>query len=448
MPMQAPAHWSSKSHADMTPKDWRSFNAEHRLTIPAGAPLPHRTWDDMGLPTVLRDEVPQAWTTPTPAQMASSPVVAGGHDLVCIADTGTGKTAAFALASLHRMYRLMQDRVIAMDGGERCCRIVVIAPTRELVEQASDTFAFLSRGLGLRVFALFSGTAAEMQHRDRELRLADIVVATPDLLARRLEAGWGGVKMLIIDEADRTLAQFGEGAVRAVLAGLPPRQTLLYSATQGQEIDALINSMSHIPITVKCGPGAGAGRGVNRATHHVEMVSDTSHGARVLASLVDRELGRRGQTLIFVNTRDAVGAVTRALQRALPRRRRDIVGAHGEDRVQREAASTALRDGRAVAVVCTDLYGRGLDVPTLTGVVNYDLPLDHGVFTADGFIHRVGRVGRAGQGAGQTWTFITRDDPGRDALAATYKRLKVPVPAGLERELAAETVPLGWGKKQ
>jgi superfamily II DNA/RNA helicase len=339
------------------------------------------TFESLGVSPPLAQACAQAgFTAPSPIQVAAIPPLLRGQDLLGLAPTGSGKTAAFVLPLLQRL-------LAAHPGGFRRVRVLVLVPTRELAAQVGDVFLQLapSSDRPLKVAVLHGGVSVNPQM----LRLrggADIVVATPgrllDLLDRnavRLDA----VQALVLDEADRLL-DLGFAAERErVLAALPARrQNLLFSATFPPEVQALADLLLHDAVRVEAESQLEAAPDIEQKT----IAVDASRRTELLRHLVLQGGWRR--VLVFVATRYA----TEHVARKLASRGVQAAPLNGEmSQSQRTRVLQDLREGTVNVLVTTDLAARGIDVPGLAVVVNYDLPR-----SADDYVHRIGRTARAG----------------------------------------------------
>ena len=339
------------------------------------------TFESLGLSPALAQACAQAgFAAPSPIQVAAIPPLLRGQDLLGLAPTGSGKTAAFVLPLLQR---LLDGR----DRGFRRVRVLVLVPTRELAAQVGDVFLRLDGSFDwpLKVVVVHGGVSVNPQM----LRLrggADIVVATPgrllDLLDRnavRLDA----VQALVLDEADRLL-DLGFAAERErVLAALPARrQNLLFSATFPPDVQALADLLLHDAVRVEAASQAEAIPDIEQRT----IAVDAPRRTELLRHLVQQGGWRR--VLVFVATRHA----TEHVARKLASRGVHAAPLHGDlGQSQRSRVLQDLREGAVDVLVTTDLAARGIDVPGLAVVVNYDLPR-----SADDYVHRIGRTGRAG----------------------------------------------------
>ena len=319
------------------------------------------------------------YTVPTPIQAQAIPHIMMGRDVQGIAQTGTGKTAAFALPILHR---LLNDRRAAAKKGARC---LVLAPTRELANQIAQSFRDYGRQTGLRTALMYGGTPKLKQARAVANGI-DILVATPGRLMDHMRDGavvLTGVEVLVLDEADHMLDLGFIVPIRKIAQSIPPtRQTLFFSATMPKEIALLAGQMLKNPAHVAVAPVATT---AERVTQRVIFV-DTARKRAMLADLLRDS--RMARTLVFCRTKHGADRVTQHLEAAgLP-----TAAIHGDkSQPQRERALQAFKDGRIRVLVATDIAARGIDVDGVTHVVNFDLPN-----VAEAYVHRIGRTARAG----------------------------------------------------
>lgn len=368
------------------------------------------TFESLGLHPALAHACAQAgFTAPSPIQVAAIPPLLRGQDLLGLAPTGSGKTAAFVLPLLQRL-------LTGHPGGFRRVRVLVLVPTRELAAQVGDVFLGLapSSDRALKVAVLYGGVSINPQM----LRLrggADIVVATPgrllDLLDRnavRLDA----VQSLVLDEADRLL-DLGFAAERErVLAALPVRrQNLLFSATFPPEVQALADALLHDAARVEAEAQLEAAPDIEQKT----IAVDAPRRTELLRHLVQQGGWRR--VLVFVATRYA----TEHVAHKLASRGVQAAALHGDlSQSQRTRVLQDLREGTVHVLVTTDLAARGIDVPGLAVVVNYDLPR-----SPDDYVHRVGRTARAGA-RGVAVSFVSAGTEAHMRLIEKRQGLRLP----------------------
>ena len=367
------------------------------------------------LPPICTALAGEGYDAPTPIQAQSIPHILAGRDLCGIAQTGTGKTAAFALPILDRLANARRK------PPPRGCRALVLSPTRELASQIAASFQRYGAGLRLSVAAVFGGVPLGPQER----RLAtgvDILVATPgrllDLIDRRALA-LTGVEILVLDEADRMLDLGFIHALKRIVRLLPTRrQTLLFSATMPKTIAALAEDYLADPVRVAVAPAATT---VERVEQGVFFVAN--EGKRDLLARMLSE-PRFERVLVFTRTKRGADRVARHLQGA------GIAAAaiHGnKSQPQRERALAGFRAGSSRVLVATDIAARGIDVDGVSHVINFELPN-----VPEDYVHRIGRTARAGA-AGSAIAFCSNEEKpylrGIEKLIRTAVRV-MPLPQG------------------
>ncbi|HEU4403788.1 MAG TPA: DEAD/DEAH box helicase [Polyangiaceae bacterium] len=339
-------------------------------------------FDDLGLIEPLtRSLRAEGYVRPTPIQVQAIPPALAGRDVLGCAQTGTGKTAAFALPILQRLSAAPAPG----RGARRPVRALVLSPTRELAAQIGESFSAYGRHLALSNVVIFGGVGQDAQAKALA-RGVDVLVATPgrllDLMGQRLVA-FDRLEVLVLDEADRMLDMGFLPDVRRVLAALPPvRQTLFFSATMPPDIRALSDTILRDPAYVAVTPAATT---VDAVEQRVYFVDKESKPALLRHLLGDRSLDR---VLVFTRTKHGANRVAAQLERA-------GVGAeaiHGnKSQNARERALAGFKSGRIRVLVATDIAARGIDIDDLSHVLNYDLPN-----VPETYVHRIGRTGRAG----------------------------------------------------
>jgi len=361
------------------------------------------------LPAILRAVADEGYTTPSPIQAQSIPHVRDGHDLLGIAQTGTGKTAAFALPVLHRLAQTPQVH------GPRPLRCLVLSPTRELAAQVGDSFRAYGRYLHLRTAVIFGGVGMQPQV-DTLKRGLDILVACPGRLLDLMGQGHcrlDGIQILILDEADRMLDMGFMPDIKRIIAKVPAkRQTLLFTATMPGPIKSLADGLMHAPFTVSVAPVSSAAESVSQAVFHVPKVQKQN----LLANLLSRPDVTRA--LVFTRTKHGADKVVQKLEKV------GITAAaiHGnKSQNQRTKALASFKDGSMRVLVASDIAARGLDVDAVSHVVNFDLPNE-----PETYVHRIGRTGRAGA-TGIAWSFCDQEERAFLTDIERLIRRKVPV---------------------
>jgi ATP-dependent RNA helicase RhlE len=340
-------------------------------------------FDELGLaPELLRAVEEEGYTEPTPIQEQAIPIVLRGGDLMARAQTGTGKTAAFALPILQRMKVHANN---SFSPARHPIRVLVVTPTRELAIQIHDSFKAYGRHVGLRSTIVYGGVPMGPQEKDL-LGGVEIVVATPGRLldhAGSRTLNLGRVEVLVLDEGDRMLDMGFIDDIRRIIALLPARrQNLLFSATLDAEVRSLASTFLTDPETVDIAPTITAAESVEQVAYLVE-----GERKRELLSYLIRSRDLH-QVLVFTRTKQ----MTRRLASQLDRGGVEATAIHG-DRTQpeRERALEMFKSGEVRVLVATDVAARGLDIEALPVVVNYEIPYD-----PEDYVHRVGRTGRAG----------------------------------------------------
>jgi ATP-dependent RNA helicase RhlE len=338
------------------------------------------TFEGLGLASpILKALTTEGYVTPTPIQMQAIPHVMQGRDVQGIAQTGTGKTAAFALPILHR---LLADK---RPAKPRSCRVLVLSPTRELASQIVESFRSYGRNAGLRTALIFGGVPKGRQAKAMASGV-DVLVATPGRLLDHMHdraVELGSVEVLVLDEADHMLDLGFIVPIRKIVSTIPTaRQTLFFSATMPKEISALAGAMLKDPVHVAVTPVATTAERVEQKVIFVE----TARKRQVLADILKR--GDMGRTLVFTRTKHGADRVTQHLEAiGVP-----AAAIHGnKSQPQRERALAQFKEGRVKVLVATDIAARGIDVDGVTHVVNFDLPN-----VPEAYVHRIGRTARAG----------------------------------------------------
>ncbi|GIV76822.1 MAG: ATP-dependent RNA helicase RhlE [Litorilinea sp.] len=351
------------------------------------------------------------FVTPTPIQQQAIPLVLQGRDVLGLAQTGTGKTAAFMLPVLQRLTQ----------GPLRRPRVLIIAPTRELAEQIHEACTVLGKRTKVRSVTIYGGVSKRAQSAALR-RGPEVIVACPGRLLDHLGDGHldlSGVEVLILDEADRMCDMGFLPDIRRILTHLPTqRQTLFFSATMPEEIRLLADQILDNPVTVQIGMTAPA-----ETVDHALYPVPGRLKERLLLSLLPRLA--TGRVLVFTRTKRRA----RNLAQTLDREGYRVAALQGNmTQNRRQAALNGFRKGRYDILVATDIAARGIDVAEISHVINFDMPN-----TVDAYTHRIGRTGRAHQ-TGEAFTFAEQGDEGmvRDierVLGATIERRQL---AGLD----------------
>jgi ATP-dependent RNA helicase RhlE len=346
------------------------------------------------------------YSVPTPVQVQAIPPVLEGRDLLGCSQTGSGKTAAFALPIIHRLAAVHATAV----KGRRRIRALVLAPTRELAAQIGNCFLKYGHGSALRTSVIFGGVNQQRQTRDLQ-RGVEIVVATPGRLLDLYQQGFvdfGAVETVVLDEADQMLDMGFLPDVRRILGRLPAkRQTLFFSATMPPPIRELASEILHDPVQIRIAPEQSTAEGIEQGIYLVPK----DLKLELLAHLIGTRPA--GSTLVFTRTKHGADGVVRKLAKLGI----DAEAIHGnKSQNARERALGSFRKGDLQVLVATDIASRGIDVRGISYVINYDFPA-----TPEAYVHRIGRTGRAGD-AGNAVSLCSGEE--RPLLAALERHLR------------------------
>ncbi|RPJ16984.1 MAG: DEAD/DEAH box helicase [Desulfobacteraceae bacterium] len=367
------------------------------------------------------------YIAPTPIQEQAIPHVMSGRDVMGLAQTGTGKTAVFALPILHRL----------MSGGRGKIRGLIIAPTRELAEQINEAVNTLGRQTGIRSMSLYGGVGINPQLQKLKKGI-EIVVACPGRLLdhigqRTINLSW--LEVLVVDEADQMFDMGFMPSIRQIIRHIPrKRQTLLFSATMPDEIKKLAGELLNNPVTVKVGKTAPPVM-ISHAIYPVEQHLKTA---------ILLELLRRTDTesvLVFTRTKHRAKRLGEQLSKA-GFRTASLQGNLSQNK--RQAAMEGFRDGKYQILVATDIAARGIDVNRISHVINYDIS-----DTPEAYIHRIGRTGRA-ERSGDAFTLVTQDDTStvREIERILGSRLKRNTIDGFDYSIPAPRKDAEFARKQ
>ncbi len=379
------------------------------------------TFESLGLaPALLRALAEHGHATPTPIQNAAIPLVLEGHDLLAGAQTGTGKTAAFALP-------ILQKLGVAAGAQNhkqpRKPRVLILTPTRELAAQVHDSLRTYGKHLRVHTAAVFGGVGMGGQVMSLR-RSLDVIVATPGRLIDHMDrrnVDLSCIDTLVLDEADRMLDMGFAPALKKILGALPKqqRQTLLFSATLAPEIKALAAQFMRNPREVQMAQPNAVAVGVSHRVHPVDGDRKRDLLLHVLAA------DSRRRTLVFARTKHGSDKLCRYLDQHGFR----VAAIHGNrSQGQRTRALADFKNGKTTVLVATDIAARGLDIAQLPAVVNYDLPM-----VAQDYVHRIGRTGRAGA-EGLALSLVSREEEGllRDIRRLLKQDLAIEPVAGFE----------------
>ncbi|KAJ5090841.1 hypothetical protein N7532_009525 [Penicillium argentinense] len=462
---QIDVHYSQKKLSDMRERDWRIFKEDHEIaTKGGGVPNPMRSWEESQLPREVLELVHDVgYTKPTPIQCASIPIAMQSRDLIGVAKTGSGKTAAFLLPLLVYISELprLDENDWRKDDGPYA---LILAPTRELAQQIEIEAKKFTQPLGYNVVSLVGGHLIEEQAYNLR-NGAEIIIATPgrlvDFIERRMLV-LNQCCYVIMDEADRMIDMGFEEPVNKILDALPVtnekpdteeaedpnamkqqyggekyRQTMMYTATMPSAVERIARKYLRRPAIITIG---GVGEAVDTVEQRIEFISGEEKRKKRLAQiLTSGEF--QAPIIVFVNIKRNCDAIAREIKQI----GFTCVTLHGsKTQDQREAALASLRSGQTEVLVATDLAGRGIDVPDVSLVLNFNMAT-----SIESYTHRIGRTGRAGK-SGVSITFLASED--NDVLYDLKQMLvKSPVsrvPEELRKHEAAQSKPnRGQNKK-
>ncbi len=335
------------------------------------------------------------YTTPTPIQQQSIPHILEGKDIFGCAQTGTGKTAAFALPILQLLSSQKPSNV-----SQKGVKALILAPTRELATQIGESFTSYSKNLELTHTTIFGGVSQNLQIKDLK-RGVDILIATPGRLLDLMNQGYinlNSIQFFVLDEADRMLDMGFINDIKKVIAKLPAKkQTLFFSATAAPDIMKLANSLLKNPVSVSVTPVSSSAELVSQSVYYV-----TKENKRSLLKFVLNN-GKIEHALVFTRTKHGADKVAKDLNTNGIK----AEAIHGnKSQGARERALKGFKNRSIRVLVATDIASRGIDVDKLSHVINYEIPEQ-----AETYVHRIGRTGRAGS-TGIALSFCTQDEMG------------------------------------
>jgi len=417
-------HWSAKPLERMRERDWRIFKEDFNIATKGGnIPNPMRSWKESGLPTRLLDIVDQVgYAEPSAVQRAAIPVALQSRDLIGVAVTGSGKTAAFLLPLLVYISELPELNEFTKNDGPYA---IILAPTRELAQQIEIEAKKFATPLGFKCVSLVGGHSIEEQSYNMRDG-AEIIIATPgrlvDCIERRVLV-LSQCCYIIMDEADRMIDLGFEEPVNKILDALPAsnekpdtddaenplamarhlggkdryRQTMMYTATMPSAVERIARKYLRRPAIVTIG---NVGEAVETVEQRVEFIQGEDKRKKRLADILySHEF--KPPIIVFVNIKRNCDAIAREIQR----QGFSAVTLHGsKTQDQREAALLSVRNGQTQVLVATDLAGRGIDVPDVSLVINFNMATN-----IESYTHRIGRTGRAGK-QGVAITFLGGED--------------------------------------
>mmetsp|Transcript_50465 Transcript_50465/g.117807 ORF Transcript_50465/g.117807 Transcript_50465/m.117807 type:complete len:747 (+) Transcript_50465:98-2338(+) len=413
-------HWTDKPVEEMTSRDWRIFREDFQIFIRGGrVPNPMRIWAEGPLPWELLEAIHKVgYSRPTPIQMQAIPIAAENRDMICIAETGSGKTAAYMLPLLSYVKKLPPlDDTTAQDGPYG----IVLAPSRELVLQIEEEARKFGQFCNSRMVSLVGGRDAEQQAF--QLRQGvEVAFATPGRLCEALDKRHTVLNQcnyVVIDEADKMVDLGFEDYVRRILLAIPSsnlksenedeaykqeregmagnrkyRITQMFSATMPTALEKISRQFLRVPAFVSVGDPGTAKKDIEQ---RLEFIAEAKKKKRLEELLV----GAEPPIIVFVNQKKAVDVLAKSLDNTGYR----VCSIHGgKSQEQREWAMNSFKEGRYDILVATDVAGRGLDIEGVQQVINFDMPK-----TIEDYTHRIGRTGRAGK-AGLAVSFVTPED--------------------------------------
>ncbi len=341
---------------------------------------------------ILRAIQKAGYERPTPVQAAAIPKVMQGHDLIAIAQTGTGKTAAFVLPILHRLSAANSQ------GPPRGAKTLILAPTRELAVQIMENIRDYGQYISIRVAAIYGGVEEEAQIKSIR-KGVHCIVATPgrliDLLERQ-KIDFSQLEVLVLDEADRMLHMGFLPDIETIVSSLPKRrQTLMFSATLSKAVESLARRFQYQPKMVQIGKRSNPADTVAQAIYEVPAHLKTAMLLDLLRS------ARLQRVLVFVRMKDGANHLTNELTLAKIKVAK-LHSSRSQD--QRNQALQDFKDGKVQVLVATDIVARGIDIDGVTHVINYDFPVN-----PEDYVHRIGRTGRA-EAAGEAISFVPKQD--------------------------------------
>lgn len=426
-------HWSEKPRDEMTARDWRIFREDYLISMRSSAanpPHPARDWSETMLPSSILRLVKEVarYDKPSPIQMAAIPIGLACRDCIGLAETGSGKTAAFVLPMLKHIMKLPKMTPRIAPGGPYA---LILAPTRELALQIEEEATKFATPMGFRVVHIIGGQQFDLQVSTLEAG-CEIVVCTPgrmvDLLSKQM-AALSNCNYVILDEADRMIDMGFEPQVNDVLNAMPEnvkgdadstqRQTFMFSATMSPAVERLAKTYLHEPVIISIGE---TGKAADNVTQNVEYFATENRRRERLIDLIE---SLQSPILVFVNTRGGCEMVQRYIDGKSSLR---AVAMHsGKSQEQREVTLEGFKSGRHKVLIATDVVGRGIDIKGVRHVINFELPK-----TIEAYTHRIGRTGRAGE-KGTAWSLATESDV--DLFVPLYQML-LDNKASIPREIA------------
>ncbi|PON87638.1 DEAD-box ATP-dependent RNA helicase [Trema orientale] len=428
-----------------------NFDAYEDIPVEASGtdiPAPMTGFEDVHLGERLNENIKRCkYMKPTPIQRHAIPIVMAGRDLMACAQTGSGKTAAFCfpiISGILKKNRYSQSQ--PRYAQTACPSALILSPTRELAGQIHDEAKKFAYQTGLKIVAAYGGASISNQFRNLE-RGVDILVATPGRLVDMIERGRVSlrlIKYLALDEADRMLDMGFEPQIRKIVEqmDMPPpgtRQTMLFSATFPSNIQSLASDFLSNYIFLAVGRVGSSTDLIAQKVDYVEDVDKRSHLVHILhAHMANGTRGKLALTLVFVETKKGADA----LEYWLSMNGFPAIAIHGDKvQMERERALKSFKSGSTPILVATDVASRGLDIPHVAHVINFDLPRD-----IDDYVHRIGRTGRAGKSGLATAFFSEKNLPLAKALVELMQESNQEVPDWLY-QYAESSTSIGRGQR-
>ncbi|XP_076436582.1 putative ATP-dependent RNA helicase DDX23 [Babylonia areolata] len=416
-------HWTEKSNDEMIERDWRIFREDFNISCKGGRiPNPIRYWKESALGSDILEVIDRVgYKEPTPIQMQAIPIGLQNRDIIGVAETGSGKTAAFLIPLLVWIQSL--PKIVRLEDADQGPYAIILAPTRELAQQIEEETRKFGECLGIRVVSVIGGISREEQ--GFKLRQGcEIVIATPGRLIDVLENRYlvlSQCTYVVMDEADRMINMGFEPEVRKILDHLPVtnqkpdnddaeddikmlqnfnskhkyRQTVMFTATMPPQVERLARTFLRRPTVVYIG---NIGKPVERVEQIVYMLTETEKRHKLVEVL---NAGVEPPIIIFVNQKKGADVLAKSLEK-MGYNATTLHGGKGQE--QREYALASLKGGAKDIMVATDVAGRGIDIKDVSLVINYDMAR-----TIEDYTHRIGRTGRAGK-EGTAITFLTKED--------------------------------------
>lgn len=368
------------------------------------------TFDQLNIITPILKAIEQeGYTIPSPIQEQAIPILLEGKDVLASAQTGTGKTAAFAIPIIQALYH-QEQRL----SSKRLIQALILAPTRELAEQIKESFRNYSREMSIKTEVIYGGVSQKNQEIALKKGL-DVLIATPGRLLDLINQGLltlSDVKYLVLDEADRMLDMGFIHDVKRIVKFIPlERQTMLFSATLPKEIMKLANELLKNPVRIEVTPPEAMVDKIKQSLYYVSKKDKTN---LLIDLLVNPKLE---SVLVFTRTKHGVNKLVKELLSYGVKA--DAI--HGnKSQNKRQQALTDFKAKKLRVLVATDIAARGIDIDELSHVINYDLPE-----TPETYVHRMGRTGRAGL-SGEAYSFCSQDE--KSLLVAIVKHIKMEIP--------------------